>query len=76
MSVATGRARQGSRGEHADRLERESESFFERIDAGYRAVAAAEPGRIRVLDASVGVERLHEAALVELADLLGGQDGA
>ncbi|MGA2470537.1 MAG: dTMP kinase [Solirubrobacteraceae bacterium] len=72
VSVATGRARQDSRGGAADRLERESEAFFERIDAGYRALAAAEPGRIRVLDASVPAAALLAAALDALADLLGG----
>jgi dTMP kinase len=76
LSVATGRARQHDRGQTADRLERESEAFFERIDAGYQTLAAAEPGRIRVLDASVPAKDLLEAALAALADLLGGFDDA
>jgi dTMP kinase len=70
LDVATGRARRGER--TPDRLEREDEEFFARIDAGYRTLAAAEPDRVVVLDASVAPEQLLEAALAALADLMGG----
>src|SRR4051794_7948361 len=46
-----GRARPADRGEEADRLEREADPFFARIAAAYDELAAAEPGRFRVLDA-------------------------
>jgi dTMP kinase len=72
VDVATGRARRGERAGEGDRLEREDEAFFERIDAGYRAVAAAEPQRVRVLDASVEPGELLAAALEALADLFRG----
>jgi dTMP kinase len=70
LDVATGRARRGGR--EPDRLEREGEEFFARIDAGYRTLAAAEPDRMRVLDASLEPAALLEAALGALTDLLGG----
>ncbi|HET7260672.1 MAG TPA: dTMP kinase [Casimicrobiaceae bacterium] len=35
-----------------DKFEREPDAFFERVRAAYRARAAADPGRFRVIDAS------------------------
>lgn len=40
------------RGGRPDRLDGESEAFAERVIEGYRRIAAAEPGRIRVVDAN------------------------
>lgn len=51
LPSAEGLARIGGRGE-ADRIELESSEFFERVRAAYRARAAAEPGRFRIIDAS------------------------
>jgi dTMP kinase len=39
------------RGQH-DRIEEEAVAFHERVRAGYRAIATAEPERVRLLDAS------------------------
>jgi dTMP kinase len=44
-----------------DRFEEADGAFFERVVKGYRAIAAAEPDRIKVLDASGSVESLSEA---------------
>jgi dTMP kinase len=71
IEPAAGRARRGVRGEDADRLEREADEFFARIAAAYQGLAAAEPGRVRVLDATRTPDEVLEAALRELADLLG-----
>jgi len=61
LPVATGRARAAGRGE-ADRIEIEADAFFERVRASYRARAAAEPARFRVLDAGrTPGEVLHAA---------------
>ncbi len=58
------------RGEEADRLEAAGDGFFGAVDAGYRELAAAEPGRIRVLDASLAPDELVGAATVAIEDLL------
>lgn len=41
-----------SRGHVADRIEQESHIFFEKVRAGYRALAAQEPERFFVVDAN------------------------
>lgn len=56
VGVAQGLARARSRGGEPDRIEREQDSFFERVRASYLARAAAEPGRFRVIDASQPVD--------------------
>lgn len=47
------------------RMERESREFFERVAAGYRALHAAEPGRIVLIDGRAGIDEV--AAAVRLA---------
>ena len=71
IDPATGRARQAGRGEAPDRLEREASDFFEAIAAAYDELAAAEPERVRVIDASVAPEAVTAACLEAVADLLG-----
>jgi dTMP kinase len=70
ISPAAGAARRGGRGEHPDRLEREAEAFFEAIADSYARQAAAEPGRIRTLDATLDPQAVLAGALAALADLL------
>jgi dTMP kinase len=52
IDPAAGLARAGVRGEAADRLEREQLPFFAAIADAYDALAAAEPDRFAVIDAS------------------------
>jgi dTMP kinase len=52
VGVDEGRQRARGRDLVPDRIERERDEFFERVRAAYLARAAAEPRRIRVLDAS------------------------
>jgi dTMP kinase len=52
IDPAAGLARAGGRGEAADRLESEPPEFFAAIAAAYDALAAAEPDRFAVIDAS------------------------
>lgn len=51
-----------------DRIEEADASFFARVAKGYQAIAAAEPNRVRTLDATGTVEELSAKiwALVEL----------
>jgi dTMP kinase len=52
-----------------DRIEEAGESFFERVAKGYEAIAAAEPRRVRIVDASGTVETVS-AAVWKLAEPL------
>ena len=70
LPVATGRARAAGRGD-ADRIEVEADAFFERVRASYRARAAAEPQRFRVIDASQSPATVLQAAVRALDALIG-----
>ena len=70
IDPALGLARAQARLESLDRLEREDQAFFEAISAAYAQLAATEPERVRVIDASQSEKRVLEAALEELQDLL------
>ena len=65
-----GRSRSLARPETPDRLEREHDEFFERTVAAYLELAAQEPDRIRILNASEPPDQVLAAALRELADLV------
>jgi dTMP kinase len=65
-----GRARSSGRAEPVDRLEREDNSFFAAVTSAYLELWEKEPDRIRRIDASQPAERVLDAALHELADLL------
>ncbi len=56
LGVLQGRERTRGRDLVPDRIERERDEFFERVRASYLARAGAEPGRIRVIDASASAE--------------------
>lgn len=71
VPVATGLARAGRRGD-ADRIEREGAPFFERVRAAYRARAAAEPGRFRVIDASQPLQQVRAEAAAAIDAFLAG----
>jgi dTMP kinase len=70
IDPASGRARRGGRDDYPDRLEREADAFFAAIADAYEQMAAADPTRIRTLDATLAPEAVLGAALAALADLL------
>jgi len=72
LPVATGRARAAGRGE-ADRIEVEGDTFFERVRAAYRARAAAEPARFRLIDATLTPPEVLAAAIDATRHLFGAQ---
>jgi dTMP kinase len=53
-----------------DRMEEADRAFFERVHEGYQAIAAAEPGRVRVLDATRSVEEVSAQVWALVAPLL------
>jgi dTMP kinase len=69
IDPASARARQDGRDGEPDRLEREADAFFATIVAAYDELAARDPDRIRVLDASQDEEALLSDALEALSDL-------
>jgi dTMP kinase len=69
IDPATGRARQDTRAEEPDRIERESERFFAAIAAAYDDLARAEPARIRPIDAAQAPGDVLRDALAAIEDL-------
>jgi dTMP kinase len=65
-----GRARSRARNTVVDRLEREDDGFFGRVAAAYAELAAAEPERIRTIDAGLTPAEVLDAALQAVQDLL------
>jgi dTMP kinase len=63
VSESVAIARRRSRGGAADRYEREDPAFHARVNAGFLAIAAAEPGRCVVVDADVAEDVVHAAIL-------------
>lgn len=53
-------------GGEKDRMESEPDAFYEAVREGYRRLAAAEPGRVVMLDASGDPERITAAIREEL----------
>ena len=71
LPVAEGLARARARGGAArtDRFEAENAGFFERVRAGYLALAAREPVRIQLIDASAPLAEVQQRAAASLSRL-------
>jgi dTMP kinase len=54
-----------------DRMEELDRAFFERVDLGYQAIAAADPDRVKVLEAAGTPEAVGEAIWNQVQPLLG-----
>ncbi|MSX02667.1 MAG: dTMP kinase, partial [Actinobacteria bacterium] len=70
LDAATRAARRGERGEAADRLEQAGDEFFETAGAAYDELAAADPQRVRTIDAAAAPDAVLAAAIDAIADLL------
>jgi dTMP kinase len=70
LDPSLGRSRSRARGDELDRLELESQDFFERIARAYSELAEREPERIRSIDASRPASEVLEAALAAICDLI------
>jgi len=53
-----------------DRMEELDHAFFERVEQRFSAIAAAEPKRVRVLDATQPIERVHDQIWALVAPLV------
>ncbi len=70
LDVREGRARTAGRDLWPDRIESEQDDFFERVRAGFRKRAAAEPQRFRIIDASQSPQDVAASVTKALADWL------
>jgi len=70
LPVRTGLSRARARLIEPDRIEAETEAFFERVRDAYLTRASSEPQRVRVLDAGRAAAAVLEQALAAMADLL------
>jgi dTMP kinase len=70
LPVERGLARAAARGGD-DRFEKKGRDFHERLRQGFLAIAAAEPQRCAVVDASMSPEAVHEAIWKTVRERLG-----
>ena len=69
VQTAAERAQNGGDREN-NRLDREHGEFYQRVRKGYLALAAAEPERFRVIDASGSREETSNRAIAAVAGWL------
>jgi len=67
-AVGLARARQRS-GLAADRFEAEAEAFFEKVRSAYLELAASEPHRVRIVDASLDLPAVQAQVVAVLESL-------
>ena len=71
LPVAEGLTRAARRSGNTDRFERLDQAFHERLRQGFHQIAAADPQRCVVIDASGDVETVHRAVLGAVVERLG-----
>ena len=59
VDAATAESRMLRESRKADRMEQQPAEFYERVRQGYRDLAAAEPGRIVLIDGSRNIDRIE-----------------
>jgi dTMP kinase len=69
--AAEGLARAARRSGNADRFERLDHAFHERLRQGFQQIAATDPRRCIMIDASGDVESVHRAVLGAVGARLG-----
>ena len=70
LPVELGMARVAARAGGHQRFERREPAFHHRLRAAFQEIAAAEPGRCRLLDATLAIEPLGDAVFRAVADHL------
>ena len=71
LPVEQGFARAASRSRGADRFERLDREFHERLRTGFQTIAASEPQRCAVIDATRNIDDIHRAILATIAARFG-----
>lgn len=74
LPVEQGMARAGNRSE-PDRIEAEKADFFEQVRTAYRARAAADSQRFRVIDSSRDIETVRAAAIAAIDTFIASKRG-
>jgi dTMP kinase len=69
-SAARLASRQAGQPVARDRFEEADPAFFERVAKGYEAIAAAEPGRVKVVDAAGSLKTVSEAIWQQVETLV------
>ena len=72
VPVEAGRQRAGQRSV-PDRFEQENNGFFVRVRAAYLARAAQEPKRMRIIDASQGLDKVEQQIAAVLHEVVNGR---
>lgn len=75
LPVSVGLARARARRGQSDRIEAETEAFFERVRAGYLKLQQREPHRIRRIDAAAPLEAVQAQIRCALQPWLDGPRG-
>jgi dTMP kinase len=71
LALAEGGARARARdNEASDRIGGRPENYHQKVDLAFRQIAAEEPGRVRIVDASGDAQEVTARLLAEIADLL------
>jgi len=74
VSEARRQARQAESAPPRDRMEEADRDFFQRVEEGYRAIAALEPGRVKVIDATQSVTQVGVEVWRQVEQMLAAQD--
>jgi dTMP kinase len=71
VPIEVSEARRISRGAaERDRFEEADREFFRRVEQGYDVIARSEPQRVKVIDATRGIEKVGEDIWREVEPLL------
>ncbi len=76
LNVASGLNRRAVAQLEMNRMDRQALAFYERVQAGYRALAAAEPQRWQVVDADRPVEVIQAEIRQRVLSALAGRPAA
>lgn len=69
VDVETG-MRRNRQANKMDRIELEKIDFHERVREGYLEIARLDPGRIKTVDGTKGIEEIHQEIIVEVESVL------